>query len=269
MRKFGLLSLVGAFMLLLASCNNDNQEGTSRIVVRLTDNPGDYEAVNVDIQDIQVKASADEGENGWTSLPGVNKGVYNLLELTNGTETVLTNSEYPSGRIGQIRLILGNENSVVINGVTQSLMTPSAQQTGLKLILNADLINGITYSLLLDFDAARSVVKLGNGGFILKPVVHVVAEAQDGAISGVMSPADVKTAIFVLSGTDTLRSAYSNASSGQFFIGGLPSGNFTVTFEPGDESGYEPKVVENVAVSVGQVKELGTITLTATEEEGE
>lgn len=260
MRKLSLLSLVVGFLFVAVSCDSD-KDGTGRIVVRLTDNPGDYEAVNVDIQDIQVKATEAEGENGWVSLNNVNKGVYNLLELTNGSETVLTNSEYPSGRIAHIRLILGNNNSVVVNGTSHPLNTPSAQQTGLKLLLNADLTSGITYSVLLDFDAARSVVRLGNGGYLLKPVIHVVAEAQDGAIEGVIEPNNVKTAIFVLSGADTLRSAYSNATSGQFFVGGLPSGTFKVTFEPGEESGYESKVVDNVSVSIGQVKQLGTITL--------
>lgn len=260
MKKLSFLGLIVGFLFLAVSCDSE-KEGTGRIVVRLTDNPGDYEAVNVDIQDIQVKASDEEGENGWISLPGVNKGVYNLLELTNGTETVLTNSEYPSGRIEQLRLILGNNNSVVVNETTFPIATPSAQQTGLKLLLNADLISGITYSVLLDFDAARSVVKLGNGGYLLKPVINAIAEAQEGAISGMIDPTGVQTAIFVLSGTDTLRSAYCNASSGQFFVGGLPAGIFKVTFEPGEESGYESKAIDAVTVSTGQINELGTITL--------
>jgi hypothetical protein len=254
-----ILSLLMIGLLATFSCSEKNEN--ARIIVRLTDSPGDYEEVNVDIRDIQVKADDGDGENGWTSLPGVNAGVYNLLELTNGTETVLTNSEYPTGRIAQIRLILGDNNTVKINGNSFPIATPSAQQTGLKLLLNADLISGITYSILLDFDAARSVVKLGNGGYLLKPVIHVVSEAQDGAIAGVMEPNDVKTAIFVISGLDTLRSAYSNATSGQFFVGGLPSGTFKVTFEPGEDSGYESKAVESVTVTVGSVNDLGTVNL--------
>jgi hypothetical protein len=254
-----ILGLLMIGLLVTFACSDKSEN--ARIIVRLTDSPGDFEEVNVDIRDIQVKADDGEGENGWTSLPGVNAGIYNLLELTNGTETVLTNAEYPTGRISQIRLILGDNNTVKVSGGTFPIATPSAQQSGLKLSLHADLISGITYSILLDFDAARSVVRLGNGGYILKPVIHVVSEAQDGAIAGVIDPSEVKTAIFVISGLDTLRSAYSNQSSGQFFVGGLPSGTYKVTFEPGEDSGFENKVLDDVSVNVGSVNDLGTVNI--------
>ena len=43
------------------------------------------------------------------------------------------------------------------------LTTPSAQHSGLKLNVHAELTEGITYKILLDFDAVRSVVKTGSG----------------------------------------------------------------------------------------------------------
>ena len=115
------------------ACQNDEDKG--RIVIRLTDSPGDYDKVNVDIQDIQVNDN-----NGWKSLPNVNKGIYNLLDLTDGRETVLTSAEY-SGKINQIRLILGEDNSVEIDGYSHPMETPSAQQSGLKLLLSIPACN--------------------------------------------------------------------------------------------------------------------------------
>ena len=247
---------------LLAACGN-NDQGT-RLVIRMTDSPGDYEEVNVEILDIQVNAKGGEGESGWKSLDNVNAGVYNLLELTDGTETVLTSSNYPSGFISQIRLILGDNNSVKIDGQTYELTTPSAQQSGVKLQLNADLTEGITYAILLDFDAAQSVVKTGSGKYNLKPVVKVVSEALDGAIEGTVTPADLQVAVFAIDGLDTLGSSYVAEGSSSFFLGGLPSGNFTISFDPGDMSGYDGSVLESVSVTVGEITNVGAVELTAT-----
>jgi hypothetical protein len=228
--------------------------------VRLTDSPGDYEAVKVEIQDIQVNANG-ESDSGWKSLPNVNKGIYNLLDLTNGTETVLTSSEYPTGRIGQIRLVLGSNNSVTIDGDSYPLETPSSEQSGLKLLLNTDLTNGITYSILLDFDAALSVVKSGKGKYVLKPVVKVVSEALDGAIEGKVLPAELTIAVFAISESDTLGTSYIPAGTSDFFLGGLPTGSYTVSFDPGELSNYEGKILENTAVNLGSVTQVGTIEL--------
>jgi hypothetical protein len=258
-----LLSFLAAGVLtLLAACGN-NEEGT-RLVIRLTDSPGDYEEVNVEILDIQVKADGGEGEGGWKSLENVNTGVYNLLELTNGTETVLTSSNYPSGFISQIRLVLGDNNSVKIDGQTYELSTPSAQQSGVKLQLNADLTEGITYAILLDFDAAQSVVKTGSGKFNLKPVVKVVSEALDGAIEGTVVPADLQVAVFAIDGLDTLGSSYVAEGASSFFLGGLPTGSFTLSFDPGDMSGYDGAVMESVSVTVGEITNVGEVTLEPT-----
>lgn len=256
MKKVSIISLFlisGVF-----SCSKDNDSG--RLVVRLTDSPGDYEAINVDIRDIQVN-NHENDDSGWKSLSNVNKGVYNLLELTNGTETVLTNSEYPTGKINQIRLILGDSNSVVIGGTSYLLDTPSAQQSGLKLQLHATLTSGITYAILLDFDAAKSVIKTGNEEYILKPVIKVVSEAQDGAIAGQVIPAELNVAAYAISGTDTVSTSYAPAGTSEFFLGGLPPGSYTVIFDPGDSSGYGVITLENIVVALNSIKDAGVTEL--------
>src|ERR1043165_3389280 len=93
-------------ILFMVSCSSENGKNAF-LQVRLTDAPGDYQEVNVDIQDVQV--NADENSNsGWKSLNIVKKGVYNLLQFTNGLDTLLGTIELPAGKISQIRLVLGN-----------------------------------------------------------------------------------------------------------------------------------------------------------------
>ena len=83
----------------------------SRLTVYLTDAPAEYDAVNIEVVGIQVKASTDPGEGGWTTMPmPVSPVIYNLLEFTNGMETLLSTFELPAGKVSQLRLKLGENN---------------------------------------------------------------------------------------------------------------------------------------------------------------
>lgn len=247
---------IAGFLLLSViwlACSNDDQ--TARLDVRLTDAPGDYEEVNIDIQSVEI--NNDEGNSGWTTLD-VESGVYNILELTNGLDTLLATAELPAGRISQIRLILGSNNSVKIGGETFPLSTPSAQQSGLKLNLNAMLTEGITYTITLDFDAARSIVARGNGTYSLKPVIRALETATSGAIKGTVLPLEAAPAVFAIVGTDTVATAYTD-EAGKFILRSLPAGSYTVSFDP--KEGFVPQQKDAVSVTLGTVTDLGRVTI--------
>lgn len=250
MRKIAGFLLLSIFWL---ACSDDNQ--TAKLEVRLTDAPGDYEEVNIDIQSVEINNS--DGNSGWTTLD-VESGVYNILELTNGIDTLLASTELPAGRISQIRLILGDNNSVKVNGVTKPLSTPSAQQSGLKLNLQAELSEGITYTITLDFDAARSIVKRGNGSYSLKPVIRALEKATSGSIKGTVTPLEASPAVFAISGTDTVATAYTD-EAGKFMLRSIPAGTYTVSFDP--KTGYVPQQKESVTVTLGTITDLGTVTI--------
>src|SRR5262249_44086438 len=131
-QKLWGLILIAVLVTALISCDLDSNVDNSRLEVWLTDAPGDYEEVNIDIQGIEINSSESDNGNGWKSLH-VESGVYNLLELTNGFDTLIGKLDLPPGKISQIRLILGNENSIKVNGQMHDLSAPSAQQSGLKL----------------------------------------------------------------------------------------------------------------------------------------
>lgn len=143
---------------------------TSQLKIYLTDAPGDYEEVNIDIKEVVVKMkdSAD-----FYSLQ-TNVGIYDLLQFQDGMDTLLVNDSLPAGTLQEIRLILGPDNSVVIDSVAYDLDTPSAQQSGLKIKTNRVLISGALDSLTIDFDAGQSIVERGTGTFGLKPVIRVL-----------------------------------------------------------------------------------------------
>lgn len=241
-----------ATTVLFSSCKKDDNEssGTSVLNIRLTDAPAAYDAVNVEIIGVEVT-----GNNGKLSSLNVNSGIYNLLDFTNGTDTLIATGALASGKVQQIRLILGTSNTVAINGISYPLATPSAQQSGLKLQVHKDLLPGVAYALLLDFDAHQSVVDLGNGNFNLKPVIRVVDQAISGAIKGVIDPSALICSVTATEGTNQF-STYSD-STGGFLLMGVPSGTYNLTVSPNPP--LIPQTINNVVVVNGQITDAGTI----------
>ena len=266
--KFYVFSffIITFFSLFFLGCDdNDNSAQTSRITVRMTDAPGDYEEVNVEVLDVLIKNNLGTDDEGWVSIGNtaqVGEGkIYNLLDLTGGVNILLVDNEVPSGHLGQIRLLLGDENTVVKGGVTYPLNTPSAQQSGLKLQINQELEPGITYGFVLDFDVEHSVVEAGSSGnYNLHPVIRVTTAANSGAIKGTVAPMGFPVLASVQVG-DTTVSAYTN-DLGVFQLNGIPAGTYSVTLTPEIGSGYAIMVIENVIVVNGEITNMGSLILT-------
>ncbi|MFC2176215.1 DUF4382 domain-containing protein [Bacteroidota bacterium] len=256
--KQGLIKGLGLLMfsgMLLCGCESDK---TAVIKVSLIDAPADYEFVNIDIVDVQVNASEEDG--GWQSLENAEMGIYDLLKLTNGEEAFLGEIELPEGKLGQVRLILGDKNELGIDGATETLKVPSGSQSGLKLKVNADIVSGITYKLIIDFDAAKSIVKAGNSGkYLLKPVIRAQMEEQTGAIEGVISPKEIDAVLYaILDGDST--STFPN-EDGEYHIGALTEGSYDVVAIPSEESGYIKTTIEDINVVIGVSSKLDTLFL--------
>ena len=262
----------------LVSCNDDDSYGSSsemaNLSIRMTDAPGDYDAVFIDVQGIEIQLEADDdldatdddGTEGseWVTVQDVNTGIYDLLELTGGVSQLLADTEIEAGYVGQMRLILGPDNTVVVDGETKALNTPSAQQSGLKLQLNQRLEGGENYAFLLDFDVEQSIVETGNGGYNLKPVIRLSAEANAGMVVGTtVVPAaltsDVQSLV-VLTGNGITVSAYTN-TDGDFALNGVPAGTYDVKITPQISSGLTVYTVSDVEVRPNETTDLGEIEL--------
>ncbi|HUC81966.1 MAG TPA: DUF4382 domain-containing protein [Flavisolibacter sp.] len=236
--------------------------GKARLQVALTDEPGNYDEVNIDVQDVRVNYSNDTSE-GWVSLGGIRTGIYDILRLTNGKDTILADAQINTGKIQQIRLILGPNNSVRLNGQTYALQTPSAQQSGLKIKINQDVNEGVAYKLLLDFDASRSIVQTGNGNnnnqkYILKPVIRASLEAIGGGVRGYVLPISFATAVYALNGADTVAGTYT--VNGAYMLKGLTPGTYTLAFVPTNNS-FQNQNKTGVSVSTNNVTVVDTVRL--------
>jgi hypothetical protein len=241
-------------LVLLAGCNKNEEDENAVLQVMLTDAPAEYEQVLIEIVDVQIHASEVESDTSWQSL-NVNAGVYNLLDFRNGMDTLLAYMELPAGRISQLRLILGGNNQLVTSEGTFDVETPSALKSGLKFNIDATLTGGVVYRLWIDFDAARSIVVKGNGGYALKPVIRTYTEAISGAISGTVSPAASLPNVLAISDGDTLSTLAGD--DGNYFLQGVPEGTWAVIFEP--VVPYIPDTIYDIIVENGIVTEMDTV----------
>ncbi|UNY99976.1 DUF4382 domain-containing protein [Zhouia spongiae] len=262
--KKNLLKFLSLFVLtaVFVACSDDdgskNTDGFSHIIVKLTDAPGDYDAVKIDVQDVMIQYKED---GPWESIGDINTGVYDLLELTGGVNVVVADNEIPSGVVKHIRLVLGDDNTIVVNGEEINLDTPSAQQSGLKLKLNQELETGFAYDFTIDFDADKSIVKAGNSGkYILKPVLRLSAEVSSGIITGTVSPSEFQSMASVVLDEKTTISAHTD-ESGIFMLYGIPGGTHDVMITPDAESGYAETIIEGVEVVNGEIIDLELIEL--------
>ncbi len=219
--------------------------------IRMTDAPAAYLAVNIDLQAVEVTGS------GRTVMLNVTPGIYNLLNFSNGLDTLIATGALTMTSVEQIRLILGNNNTIVTSTGTYPLKTPSAQQSGLKLNVHHTLQPGVDYYVLLDFDAAQSIVENGNGDYSLKPVIRTIESALSGSIRGKISQPGVAATVTASSGSASYSSVVN--ANGDFVIAGLPAGSYTITVTP--VLPYAPVSVANVTVTVGASTNVGIIVI--------
>lgn len=167
MKLLSTIALAG--MVILATSTGCGKRQTSKFVVHLTDAPGDFQEVNVDITEVWVKLN--KSNTGWFRL-STNQGVYNLLNYQNGITTMLAEGDLPQAPVSEIRLVLGTNNTLKVDDVLYPLEIPSGYESGLKIKLDRSLSSDIEH-LTVDFDAAASVKLDGKDAYKLMPVLKV------------------------------------------------------------------------------------------------
>ncbi|MDR8392024.1 DUF4382 domain-containing protein [Aliifodinibius sp. S!AR15-10] len=204
LNKLQSLLFLGLITLFAASCEDVNfngpKTGPGHIDFHLTDAPGDYEEVNIDVVGLQIhytesksdtvvadttsSDTTNAGDGKWIELP-VEPFKVNLLELAGDVDTLISSADLDPGTYKNLRLILGTDNDVVVDGTTYDLKVPSGQQTGYKIKFRKDLESGDNLDVTIDFDAEESVHQAGKSGkYILKPVLKAfegrVGDEGDG-----------------------------------------------------------------------------------------
>ena len=242
-RTLGVANGISAMLLALASCGGGSDApgssvvspapppmtGTGTLRIALTDAPAcGFDEVVVTVERVRVhqSTSANDNDGGWTDIAVSPPRKVNLLSLQNGLLIDLGQTALPAAQYTQMRLVLSPNASgapanyvLPTNGAMTPLDTPSAQQSGLKLIHGFTIEAGKTTGLVLDFDACKSVVRRGNGSFGLKPVIHVTPMTLT-AIAGYVQTGLTGVTVSAQKNGVVLKATQPNAS-GQFVLAPL------------------------------------------------
>ena len=287
-------TLLGVMMfmalgLALTSCKKTDSAqipaGKQNLTLYMTDGPGFFDKVFVEIKAIQVlvDTTKDTRKNDtcnwdrlgayigatlgnrkdsglvWANL-NIKAGVYDILNLRNGVDTLLASTEIPKGAIRLIRIEIGTNNSVVKDNVTYPLNWPDNKPSYILIKLKGHeteefLPNKIR--LWLDFDVSRSVVIVNNNKFYLKPVFHFFVEKSTASVSGKVKPEDAKAVLTLFNGTDT---AYALPNkNGEFKMRGLKNGTYSLYVNASNN--YRDTTINNIVVQAPKNINVGVIEL--------
>ncbi len=271
------LSFMAILAVLASGCgnSNSNQSGTQQsgtLSVSITDAPATgFDAVHVTVSMVRVHQSstASDNDSGWSDITLTPPRKINLLNLTNGVLDNLGQTSLPAGHYTQLRLVLSMNtgtniaNSVVTSGTTTEipLFTPSAVQSGIKLIHEFDVAPGQHVDLVLDFDALKSIVTRGNGSYALKPVIKVIPTLLTG-IDGFVDTSLLGSNVIASAqvGGVEVRSTVPDQLTGEFFLSHLDAGNYDVVITA---DGHATAVISGVPVSNATGTAGATITSTS------
>jgi len=245
-----ILSILSIFF--ISSCSDSTSpEENGTLKLYLTDAPSSYDAVNITFSEVSAHIVPD-----WMTIVG-EPVTANLLDFNNGETLLLGSESLPAGKYTQIRLHISYA-SITVDRVTSTMTVPSEE---LKFGPQFTIQEGMTYELVLDFDASRSVVVSGteeNPEYKLKPHIRVVPKAITGSISGHVTNPDYNPIAYAIQGTETVTSSIVK-EDGTFILGFLEAGTYQVYIEDSDDP--VKTYTTSAVVSVGESTVLDDITL--------
>ncbi len=290
---FVCLSVIVISLAFITACNKENSNSSSsippghqKVSVTLNDGPVlNLTSVIVDIRYVEVKVDTgkarhdddfydddhegddnqgdDENHHGdrfgvWDTV-GVTPGLYDLVKLQNGMDTLIATGITQAGKITKIRVTLGNNNSVSTDS-THHFPLPICDHSPYVYAnirtVSLDSIGNNQFIVHLDFNIARSI-RFDDGQYCLKPIITPYSNNNSGSIEGIVLPAAAHAYVEVLNNSDTALAIPED--EGEFKIKGLAPGVYSVLFK--SVALYHDTTLTNITVLLGEETKLPTIVL--------
>jgi hypothetical protein len=298
-----VLAAATAALLQLQGCGGDDGSTvpTGTLKLSITDKMSDdFKNVVISIREIRVVPSGrEDAPDNDPGLPVVasfaTPKVIDVMQLQ-FVQQALGEVVLPAGNYNQVRLILepnpkgqGQQPAnylVLKSDLTNAkipLTTPSAQQSGLKVLGPIEIKPGIINALMIDFDPNTAIVARGNGDYNLKPTGIRLVRMSDmltqfGSISGTVFSTfkDWSSATVSVKRRGAVNDAdpiaagriFSNYTSGAWrspFAIFAPSSSPTISYKTFiSASGFSLYSSSPVSVVQGQSTGLGVIQLEKT-----
>ncbi|HXB45829.1 MAG TPA: DUF4382 domain-containing protein [Puia sp.] len=291
---FGFVSMCLIAACVITACNKESSHGSTttppgmqKVTVSLNDGPLDsITSVVVDIRFVEVKVDTgkvhhdddyynddhegedhrhegDEEHHGdqfgkWDTL-SITPGLYDLLKLRNGIDTLIASGFSHIGKITKIRITLGPNDSLTTDSVH---VFPLPICDGSPYVYanirsnSIDSLPGGQFAIHIDFNVAKSI-DYDDGQYCLRPEIKVYCRKNSGTIEGIVHPEDSRPHVMIFNSSDT---AYAMPEDeGNFEVRGLSAGSYTVSFLA--QSPFKDTTLLNIQVQNGVETRLPTITL--------
>ena len=277
-------------LLLSIACNKNNSstsnpnipKGQSQVSVYMMDDPIPLSKVLIDIRQITVEVDTaakqsdadhdDQWDNNycgwhrdqsnksviWDTL-SITPGVYDLLQLRNGTDTLLASSLITTGKILKLKITLGSDNTVFTDSTTSYPLEVFGPTPWFTVNVSRTNVNSVTnneFKLWLDFNLSKSVFFF-SGQFLLKPYITVFNDVATSKIQGQVLPIGAGALVTAYNATDTLYAV--PFWGGQYLFRGVPAGTYSVNFK--GRSGYKDTTLSSIVVDSSRLVKIPTITL--------
>jgi hypothetical protein len=279
-----------AVLLFFFACNKNNSAGSnpnippgkSQVSIYMMDDPIQFSKVLIDIRQVVVEVDTaskqsdpdmdDEwnddfrGRHGdrdhksviWDTL-SIKPGVYDLLKLRNGTDTLLASGIVTSGKILKIKITLGSDNTVFTDSTTSyplEVFGPNPYFTINVSRTDVSSVSNNEFKLWLDFNLSRSIF-FWNGTFLLKPYITVFNDVDMAKVEGRVLPEGASPLVTAYNAADTLYAIPNE--DGNYLFRGVPAGTYSINFK--GHNGYKDSTMSNIVVDSMKVVHVPTITL--------
>ena len=284
----------GILMLLLVfACNKQNgfsnsgsnsqvPAGKEKVSVVLMDGPAQFDSVLIDIVQVAVEVDTAQtsmapdnsfcwsfdfwgfGRNRfnssvvWDTL-SITPGIYDLLQLRNGVDTLLATGILTPGKILKVQVTLGSDNTVYTDATTSYPLVIFGPNPYFDINVSREDVDSVTnneFKLWLDFNLHRSIF-FWNGEFLLKPEITVFNDQVLGRVDGFINPWGSSALVELSNQTDSVYAVPGWA--GNYLVRGVQAGVYTLSVT--GRNGYKDTTINNITVIDGQTTNVPTITL--------
>jgi hypothetical protein len=277
-------------LLFLFACNKDNSShstpgipnGQSKVSIYMMDDPVQFARVLIDIRQVAILVdtattqTSDDFGNQWDNdycghgrdnsnksvvwdTLSITPGVYDLLQLRNGTDTLLSSGVYVSGKILKIRITLGSNNSVYTDSSTSYPLDIFGPNPYFDINVHRENVSSVTnneFALWLDFNLARSVF-FWNGTFLLKPYFIVFNDVVSAKVEGQVLPSGASPLVTIFSPSDTLYAIPNH--NGKYLVRDVPAGSYSINFK--GHNGYQDTTITGITVDSMRVTQVPAVIL--------
>jgi hypothetical protein len=168
------LSTFGLTALLFTSCEKE-QMGSATVMVHDSGTASGYDEVVIDVRRVEVVFANTNTNNEFGKyFLDAHAGAFDLAALKENGDAELANKHrMPIGALTEMRIVVGDESYIKVNGVKHDLIVSNSPTSGLTFPLDdKGIYTGQQAEIVMNIDVAGSVVQSG-GSYTLSPIITV------------------------------------------------------------------------------------------------